>query len=54
MNWYFIVICALGLISLGISMGKHGQKHPDYSGVVSFISYVIEIALIYMAIKVGF
>jgi hypothetical protein len=53
MNWWFITIIALGAISLGISVGKHGQTRK-YDGWANLIGYVLEIIMIYFAIKRGF
>lgn len=55
MNWYFITICVVFVLSLGIELGQHGKpKEGNHSFWIALISVAIELWLIIKAIRVGF
>jgi len=55
MNGYFLTLIILLVLGIGINIAKDGEpKEGYYNYIVAIISSLIEIALIYMAIKVGF
>ena len=55
MNYYFIVILMLFAMNLGINLTRHGQPREDnYNLFTSLIAVIIEIILVYFAIKTGF
>ncbi|WP_165769076.1 hypothetical protein [Virgibacillus profundi] len=55
MNIWFLVLIGLFLLSLGITLAKHGeQKREVHNFWVVLISGLIQVWLIYMAVSVGF
>jgi hypothetical protein len=55
MNYYFIALLILISMGLGINLARHGQpKKENYNFFTSLISVIIEVTLIYFAIKTGF
>lgn len=55
MNYYFIALLTLYAISFGISLSRHGQpKLEEYNCFYTLIAIIIEVILIYFAIKTGF
>ena len=56
MNVYFIVLCVLMTLNLGIAMAKDGDSREGerYSFIVTLIASVIQFVMIYMAIETGF
>lgn len=55
MNIYFIILCIMTTLAIGINLAKHGEdKEGEYNFWSSLIAGVIEIILIYLAIKQGF
>ena len=54
MNWYFIIICIIYILNVGVSMARV----EDQNGCGRFISTIIGTAiglfLNYMAVKTGF
>ena len=54
MNGWFLAIIILNAISLGVNMSKHGQpKTGKFHSGESFLGALINIALVYFAIKAG-
>ena len=55
MNGWFIAICIMYALGLGINIAKHGEpKDDEYNALISLISIGINLTLIIMAIKTGF
>lgn len=55
MNYYFIGLLILYAMNLGIVLSRHGQiKVEKYNCFYTFIATIIEVTLIYFAIKTGF
>lgn len=55
MNYYFIGILILYAMNLGINLTRHGQPREDnYNFITFLIAAIIEVTLIYFAIKKGF
>lgn len=55
MNYYFMIICFLYVLSLGLHLGKHGQPREDkYNFWVSLFALALNLFLVVNAIKVGF
>ena len=55
MNGYFLAIIIMSCLSLGINLARHGEpKEGEYDFIVSLIANLIDLILIYMAIKTGF
>lgn len=55
MNIYFVIICVLFALSLGITLSRNGEYTYDkYDFKVSLFAILIELFLIYNAIMVGF
>lgn len=55
MNGWFVAICFLYVLSLGVSLGKHGQDRDEkYNFWMSLASCSIQLFLIVKAIQVGF
>ena len=55
MNYYFITILIIYVMSFGINLSRHGQpKEEKYNCFNTLIAIIIEVTLIYFAIKTGF
>ena len=55
MNYWFIALLMLYSANLGIILSRNGQPREDnYNFFTSLIANVIEVVLIYFAIKTGF
>ena len=55
MNRWFIAICVSYVLSLGVSLGRHGQdKNEKYNFWATLASLSIQLFLTYKAIQVGF
>lgn len=55
MNYYFIGLLILCAMNLGINLTRHGEPREDnYNFISSLIAVLIEIVLVYFAIKTGF
>lgn len=55
MNIFFIIMCGIYVLNLGIAMAKHGEpKEDNYNFIASLIGALIGITLIYFAVKTGF
>lgn len=55
MNYYFIAILILYAMNFGINLSRHGQtKEEKYNCFNTLIATIIEVTLIYFAIKTGF
>ena len=55
MNYYWLVILFLYFGSLTIVMSKHGEpRNQEYNFWATLVSDIIQIVLIYLAIKTGF
>ena len=55
MNIYFIIICLVSSIGLGIDIGNHNKERKvQNSAFASLIARIIQIIMIYFAIKTGF
>lgn len=55
MNYYFIALLILYAMNLGINLSRNGQpKKENYNFFTSLIAVIIEITLVYFAIKTGF
>lgn len=55
MNWYFVTICVVFILNLGINLGQHGKpKEGNHSFWIALISCSIELWLIINAIRIGF
>ena len=55
MNYWFIALLMLYSADLGIIMSRNGQPREDnYNFFISLIANIIEVVLIYFAIKTGF
>lgn len=55
MNIYFTIYMMLQFIGLGITMERHGKpKEEKYNAGSYFIGLVIEVILVFFAIKTGF
>lgn len=54
-NGWFLTMFVLNMINIGISLGKHGEeKLTEYNFIETLICSVINLFIIYMAIKKGF
>lgn len=54
MNGWFLTIIIMDCLGIGINLAKHGEpKEGEYNFVISLIGALINIGLIYMAIKTG-
>jgi len=53
--WFGILIC-LDVMGIGVALAKHGEPRKDekYNFFATLISSIIQIILVYMAIKTGF
>ncbi len=55
MNWYFIILCILYSLGLGIIMARHGSpKDGNYNIFTALISVSIQLFLVVNAIRIGF
>ena len=55
MNIYFIILVIMNILGIGINLGKDGEpKKGNYSFFKALISAIIELALVYCAVKTGF
>lgn len=56
MNIYFIILCVLMLLNLGVALAKDGElrEREKISFVRTLIVCVFQFVMIYMAIKTGF
>lgn len=55
MNGWFVAICVLYVLSLGVSLGRHGQdKDEKYNFWMTLASLSIQLFLVIKAIQVGF
>ena len=55
MNWYFITICILYALSLGVTLAQHGKpKEGKQNFWLSLFTIILQLFLIINAIKVGF
>ena len=55
MNYWFIGICVIYTLSLGIHLAKDGEpKEGTYSFITTLIAVVINVFILVMAIKTGF
>lgn len=55
MNIYFIIICLVSSIGLGIDIGNHNEEQiKNTNAFASLIARIIKIIMIYFAIKTGF
>lgn len=55
MNYWFVALLMIYGANLGIILSKNGQPREDnYNFFISLIANVIEVVLIYFAIKTGF
>lgn len=55
MNYWFIALLMIYSANLGIILSRNGQpREDDYNFFTSLIVNIIEVVLIYFAIKTGF
>lgn len=55
MNVYFIILCCICAISLGVSLVNHGKpREGDNNFFITLLSVAIQMFLIYKAVKFGF
>ena len=55
MNYWFVALLMIYSANLGIILSRNGQPREDnYNFFTSLIANVIEVVLIYFAIKTGF
>ena len=56
MNVYFIILCVLMILNIGVALAKDGEfkEREKYSFVVTLIASVFQFVMIYMAIETGF
>lgn len=55
MNYWFIALLMIYSVNLGIVLSRNGQPREDnYNFFTSLIVIIIEVVLIYFAIKTGF
>ena len=55
MNYWFITICVIYTLSLGVSLAKDGEpKEGTYSFWATLISAIINVFILVMAVKTGF
>lgn len=58
MNIYFIILACLNVMGIGIALGKHGEprykENEKYNFFTTLIASIIQMGLVYMAVKVGF
>ena len=50
MNTYILIYLGLTILSLGITLAKHGEKRTEnYNFFVSLLTVVVELLLLYKA-----
>lgn len=55
MNIYFIIICSISILGLGVDLAQNGEVvEREKSFLTSLIAIIIKTTLIYFAIKTGF
>lgn len=55
MNIYFIILCFLMVLNLGVSLAKNGEaKEEKYNFWLTLFAGVFELLMIYLAIEKGF
>lgn len=54
MNGYFLTLIILYTLNLGFTLANHGEEKGKYNFFSTLISALIEMFLIYNAIRVGF
>ena len=55
MNYWFVALLMIYSVNLGIVLSRNGQPREDnYNFFTSLIVNIIEVVLIYFAIKTGF
>lgn len=54
MNGWFLAVIILGVLGVGMNLAKDGQpREGNYNFWVALIGTLIQIGLVYMAIKAG-
>lgn len=53
MNFWFYSLVGIGLIGLGINIGKHGEPRTPFNGWTTLFALIVEVFLIIMAIRHG-
>lgn len=56
MNGWFLTLILMGVLNIGIVMAKHDEpkENEKYNFFTTFFSVLLQLGLIYMAIKTGF
>lgn len=55
MNYWFLALIILFVLSIGIHLAKHGEKRNEkYNFWSALMGSIIQLVLVYFAIKVGF
>lgn len=55
MNGWFLTLIIIDVLSIGIHLAKHGEpRDNNYNFFGALIGTLINLGIIYMAIKVGF